>query len=62
MKHIDITFDFETCSTAPDAAPMQLGAIVWNRDSEGDNPFTDDVRDFGLTVAKRDTFGDIFEF
>ena len=27
-----------------------------------DNPFTDDVRDFGLTVAKRDTFGDIFEF
>lgn len=26
-----------------------------------DNPFTDDVRDFGLTVAKRDTFGDIFE-
>ncbi len=27
-----------------------------------DNPFTDDVRDFGLTVAKRDAFGDIFEF
>ncbi len=27
-----------------------------------DNPFTDDVRDFGLTVAKRDTYGDIFEF
>lgn len=27
-----------------------------------DNPFTDDVRDFRLTVAKRDTFGDIFEF
>ena len=27
-----------------------------------DNPFTDDVRDFGLTVAKRDTIGDIFEF
>ena len=27
-----------------------------------DNLFTDDVRDFGLTVAKRDTYGDIFEF
>ncbi len=27
-----------------------------------DNPFTDDVRDFNLTVAKRDTYGDVFEF
>lgn len=43
MKHIDITFDFETVSTAPDAAPMQLGAIVWNRDTELDTPFTDDA-------------------
>lgn len=41
MKHIDITFDFETVSTAPDAAPMQLGAIVWNRDTELDTPFMD---------------------
>ena len=43
MKHIDITFDFETVSTAPDAAPMQLGAIVWNRNTELDTPFMDYV-------------------
>ena len=43
MKHIDITFDFETVSTAPDAAPMQLGAIVWNRNTELDTPFMDDA-------------------
>ena len=50
MEHIDITFDFETVSTAPDAAPMQLGAIVWNRDSEGDNPFTDDTFSVGIDL------------
>lgn len=41
MKHLDITFDFETCSTAPDAAPMQLGAIAWDRHAT-DSPFLED--------------------
>lgn len=50
MKHIDITFDFETCSTAPDAAPMQLAAIVWNRFSEGEHPFTDDTFNVGIDL------------
>jgi hypothetical protein len=49
-KHIDITFDFETCSTAPDAAPMQLAAIVWNRFSEGEHPFTDDTFNVGIDL------------
>jgi hypothetical protein len=50
MKHIDITFDFETCSTAPDAAPMQLAAIVWNRFAEGEYPFTEDTFDVGIDL------------
>ena len=43
MKHIDITFDFETVSTAPNAAPMQLAAIVWDRNATGDHPFMNDT-------------------
>lgn len=50
MKHIDITFDFETCSTAPDAAPMQLAAIVWNRFAEGEHPFTEDTFNVGIDL------------
>lgn len=50
MKHIDITFDFETVSTAPDAAPMQLGAIVWNRNTELETPFTDDAFSVGIDL------------
>lgn len=47
---IDITFDFETCSTAPDAAPMQLAAIVWNRFAEGEHPFMDDTFNVGIDL------------
>jgi len=50
MKHIDITFDFETVSTAPDAAPMQLAAVVWNRDTELNTPFTDDAFSVGIDL------------
>ena len=50
MKHIDITFDFETVSTAPDAAPMSLGAIVWMRDTELESPFTDDSFSVGIDL------------
>ena len=50
MKHIDITFDFETVSTAPNAAPMSLGAIVWNRDTELETPFTDDAFSVGIDL------------
>lgn len=50
MKHIDITFDFETVSTAPDAAPMSLGAIVWLRDTELELPFTEDSFSAGIDL------------
>ena len=50
MKHIDITFDFETCSTAPDAAPMQLAAIVWDRNATGEHPFIEDTFCVGIDL------------
>lgn len=50
MKHIDITFDFETVSTAPDAAPMQLAAIVWDRDTTSESPFTEDTFNVGIDL------------
>lgn len=34
MKTIDITFDLETCSLAPTAAVMSIGAIVWKRNDK----------------------------
>ena len=49
MKHLDITFDFETCSTAPDAAPMQLAAVAWSRRVK-DNPFLEDTFCVGVDL------------
>ena len=60
MKHIDITFDFETVSTAPDAAPMTLCAIVWNRNTELDAPFTDDA--FSVAIDLRTCAVEGFSF
>ena len=60
MKHIDITFDFETASTAPDAAPMTLGAIVWNRNTDTDSPFTDDA--FSIAIDLRTCVVEGFAF
>ena len=34
MKHLDITFDLETCSLDVTAAIMQLGAVAWNRNAK----------------------------
>ena len=43
MKHLDITFDLETCSTKVTAAIMQLRAVAWNRNAEtSDDIFTID--------------------
>lgn len=50
MKYLDITFDFETVSTAPDAAPMQLAAVAWHRDTDLENPFTDDAFNVGIDL------------
>lgn len=50
MKHIDITFDFETCSTAPDAAPMQLAAVAWDRNATGEHPFFDETFNIGIDL------------
>ena len=61
MKHIDITFDFETCSVAPDAAPMQLAAIVWNRDAKGEHPFTEDTFNVGIDLRTCITAGFSFD-
>ena len=42
MKILDITIDFETASLRPDAAPLQLSAVAWNRYTAiGENPFYD---------------------
>ncbi len=60
MKHIDITFDFETVSTAPDAAPMSLAAVVWNRNAEDLNPFTGD--DFRKGIDLRTCVMEGFNF
>jgi hypothetical protein len=38
MRHVDITFDLETCATTANAAVMQVAAVAWNRDAEND-PF-----------------------
>lgn len=62
MKYIDITFDFETCSTAPDAAPMQLGAIAWNRHSKDEHPFLlDDTFNVGIDLRTCVTNGFSFD-
>lgn len=52
-RHIDITFDFETVSTAPDAAPMQLAAVAWDRFSNGDHPFLDAIEPFNVGIDLR---------
>lgn len=43
MKHIDITFDFETAALCPTAAPLSLGAVAWNRSSK-ETPFIGDTK------------------
>lgn len=42
MKHIDITFDFETAALCPTAAPLSLGAVAWDRNAK-ESPFLDDL-------------------
>lgn len=44
MKHIDITFDLETAALCPTAAPLSIGAVVWDRNGET-TPFLD-TREF----------------
>lgn len=62
MKHLDITFDLETCSTKVTAAIMQLGAVAWNRNAENsDNIFNLDnsnIREeyFNMGVDMRKEF------
>lgn len=50
MKHLDITFDLETCSTKVTAAIMQLGAVAWNRQAEK----SDDI--FALDGAVKEEY------
>lgn len=50
MRHLDITFDFETCSTAPDAAPMQMAAVAWDRNAIGKHPFVDESFNMGIDL------------
>lgn len=62
MKHLDITFDLETCSTKVTAAIMQLGAVAWNWNAENsDNIFNLDngnIREeyFNMGVDMRKEF------
>lgn len=39
MKHIDITFDLETCATTANAAVMQVAAVPWDRTAK-ESPFS----------------------
>lgn len=41
MKHLDITFDFETAALCPTAAPLSIGAVAWDRNGK-ESPFIDD--------------------
>lgn len=50
MKIIDITFDFETVARGADAAPMQLAAVAWDRESNGEHPFTGDTFNTGIDL------------
>ncbi len=61
-RHIDITFDFETVSTAPNAAPMMLAAVVWDRFAEGENPFLEGIDSFCEGVDLRSCVVDGFDF
>lgn len=48
---IDVTFDWESCSLAPTAAVMSLGAVAWKRYGK-ESPFFDD----GDGVLRNSTF------
>jgi len=60
MKHLDVTFDLETCSLDVTAAIMQLGAIAWNRNAEsgndiftlGDNSIKSEYFNMGVDMRK----------
>lgn len=39
MRHLDITFDLETCAVTANAAVMQVAAVAWTRNADGD-PFS----------------------
>lgn len=45
MKHLDFTFDFETCALSANAAPMQVAIVPWQRKAQND-PFV--VADGGI--------------
>lgn len=64
MNHIDITFDFETCSVAPNAAPMQLAAVVWDRTApyEAEHPFLSDIDYFNIGIDLRTCVVSGFDF
>lgn len=63
MKHIDITFDLETCATTANAAVMQVAALVWDRQAK-DNPFEryDLATSFNEHVDLRSCVVDGFDF
>jgi len=69
MKTLDITFDFETCSLAPTAAVMSIGAVAWDRYNESD-PFIvdedsgdiDPTTVFSAHIDLRTSFVDGFTF
>lgn len=50
MKHLDITFVLETCSDAPDAAPMCLAAVAWDRFAAGQRPFLSEEFKVGIDL------------
>lgn len=63
MKHLDITFDLETCSLDVNAAVMQVAAVAWNRSAQmTDDLFIPQVVDFVANVDLQSCFFDGFDF
>lgn len=66
MKHIDITFDLETCATTANAAVMQVAAVAWDRMGQT-TPFIYDSNNhrqliFNRHVDLRSCVMDCFDF
>jgi hypothetical protein len=64
MTHIDITFDLETAGRTANCAVMQVAAVAWQRDAEGDPFYEGDMEHYIYNehIDLRTCLVDGFEF
>ncbi len=63
MKHLDLTFDLETCSLSVNAAVLQIAAVAWDRHAQNQSQvFLKNVPEFVANVDLRSCFRDGFDF